>query len=286
MKLSPNQFRHALRRTAAFSMVEIALCIAIVAIAMVAIMGVMPLGLSVQKQNREDTIIDQEAQILIDAIRGGATRLDELTNYVDFVLQTHQPTDAPANIRSNSFKGQFFSWPLNSPLAGIDRVPAGKSLRPEDIVGLLSLPKLMVYRNQAGTNTTTAQMRAFSGPLEEKMRPVTSGKPKTNQVDFAFRYQVTAEVIQVPTGPEAEAPFVGRDVFRLPVFNVRLTFRWPVFLTAGEYQVGNSRKTYSTQVSAQLKAYPNPKVPEEIFGSGLFRHRFDASALDFSLFGQ
>ena len=50
-------------------MVEIALCIAIVAIAMVAIMGVMPTGLNVQKQNREDTIIDQEAQILLDAIR-------------------------------------------------------------------------------------------------------------------------------------------------------------------------------------------------------------------------
>jgi len=38
-------------------MVEIALCIAVVAFALVAILGVMPTGLQVQKDNREDTII-------------------------------------------------------------------------------------------------------------------------------------------------------------------------------------------------------------------------------------
>jgi len=40
------------RPQSAFTMIEIALCIAVVAIAMVAIIGVLPAGLNVQKQNR------------------------------------------------------------------------------------------------------------------------------------------------------------------------------------------------------------------------------------------
>src|SRR5688572_9247915 len=71
-----------------FTMVELALCIAIVGIAVVAIIGVLPLGLNVQKENRDETIINQDAQFLMDAIREGNFNLAELTNYFDVIQLT------------------------------------------------------------------------------------------------------------------------------------------------------------------------------------------------------
>ena len=65
-----------------FTMVEIALCLAIIGFALVAIIGVLPTGLGVQKDNREETIINQEAAVWMDVIRNGAEGYNDLTNYV------------------------------------------------------------------------------------------------------------------------------------------------------------------------------------------------------------
>lgn len=263
---------------AAFTMVEIALCIAIVAIAMVAIMGVMPTGLNVQKQNREDTIIDQEAQILLDAIRGGSMRYQELTNYLDYIVVTHQPTNGAATIAA--FRGRFFEWPANSALKDLDQVPAGRELLPEDIVGLLSLPKLDVRQQRLGTNQVIAQMRAFTGPLDEKVRPVATGTPRTDRLDFAFRYQVTAEISLLPAGPDLQPPYVARDFGQRPVYDVRLTFQWPVYQSAGEFRAGNSQKSYHTQVAGQLVEHILPgQRNARIFSSRILRRRLNTDSL-------
>jgi len=68
-------------------MVEIAVCIGIIGFALVAIIGILPTGLRVQQENREDTLINQDAQYLIEAIRSGSTNLpvDVLATYVDNV---------------------------------------------------------------------------------------------------------------------------------------------------------------------------------------------------------
>ena len=50
-------------RQSAFTMIEIALCLAIIGFALVAIIGVLPTGMGVQRQNREETIINQDATI-------------------------------------------------------------------------------------------------------------------------------------------------------------------------------------------------------------------------------
>src|SRR5438046_10286780 len=70
---------------AAFTMVEIALCLGVIAFALVAIIGVLPTGVRVQRDNREDTIINQEGLLWLEAIRSGAQGLDYLTNYVDTI---------------------------------------------------------------------------------------------------------------------------------------------------------------------------------------------------------
>lgn len=58
------------RGTAAFTLTELALCIAVIGLALTAILGVLPSGLNVQKANREDTLVAQDAQFLAEAIRG------------------------------------------------------------------------------------------------------------------------------------------------------------------------------------------------------------------------
>ena len=68
-------------------MVEIAICLAIIGIALVAIIGVLPIGINVQKDNREETVIDQDATVFLENIRNGARGLDDLTNYVMAITQ-------------------------------------------------------------------------------------------------------------------------------------------------------------------------------------------------------
>ena len=53
-------------------MVEIAICLAVIGFALVAIIGVLPMGMNTQRDNREETIINQDATVFIEAIRNGA----------------------------------------------------------------------------------------------------------------------------------------------------------------------------------------------------------------------
>ncbi len=117
----------------AFTMVEVALSLAIVAFAMVAIIGVMPAGLNVQKENREDTVISQDAAFLMEAIRGGyaSSNLVALTNSL---LQFTGPTIPMAS---------------NTPLEVIKR---------------LCIPR---WDTTNASNIVRAHFRALSGNLSE-----------------------------------------------------------------------------------------------------------------------
>src|SRR5213593_4437572 len=68
--------------SSAFTMIEIAISLAVIGFALVAIIGILPTGMNVQRDNREETIITQDQSIFMDAIRNGARGLDDLTNYV------------------------------------------------------------------------------------------------------------------------------------------------------------------------------------------------------------
>jgi type II secretory pathway pseudopilin PulG len=89
------------RPASAFTLVEIAICLAIIGIALVAIIGVLPRGLDVQRENRERTVINQDATIFMEAIRNGSRGADDLTNYVYQVEvggQTNTPINSGADI--------------------------------------------------------------------------------------------------------------------------------------------------------------------------------------------
>ena len=68
---------------AAFTMIEIAIALGVIAIALVAIIGVLPTGMHVKRDNREETVIMQDGQYMVEAIRSGARGADELYNLVD-----------------------------------------------------------------------------------------------------------------------------------------------------------------------------------------------------------
>ena len=260
------------RRLAAFTMVELALCIAVIAIAMVAIIGVLPAGLGVQKQNREETIVDQDATLLMEAIRNGAVGFDDITNYVDYIVVSREPFVsllAPTlSAVTNIFQGPFF----RSPAAPTYPVLAG----PEQVLGLLSLPRLdyvqqgLNYFAQTNRYTVTAQFRAFNGALNDKVLPQSVGAtPDAAKLDVAFRYLLTAQISPLAAFPTNRlAANSGAD--RLTVFqervrantlyDVRLTIQWPVFGDAVPARVGGNQKVYRTQVFGRLAGITNTLI--------------------------
>ena len=95
---------------AAFTMVEVAMSLAIVAFALVAIMGVMPTGLNVQRQNREETVISQDASFIMEAIKAG-----EDGRYLDIISANLREA-----YRTNVFNGitNVHNWHWLSSQAG------------------------------------------------------------------------------------------------------------------------------------------------------------------------
>jgi type II secretory pathway pseudopilin PulG len=248
----------AARREMAFTMVEVALCLAIVAFAMVAIIGVLPAGLNVQRDNREDTIINQDATMLMDCIRGGATDLQILvTNIelIEFTTRTYNPS------------GQL----LNSSTVYYSNNPPAAVLSPAQVMGYLTQPKRYPRRfNDPNEYEVRFKFRSFSGPLSER------GTSRTAK-DFAFTYFVTPEITPFATydrGEETFFPLPGtssatnmtpQDIAHSNywaharhrennLFEVRLAFEWPVYQAPGNAmgRSGNGRQSFRSMITGNL----------------------------------
>jgi type II secretory pathway pseudopilin PulG len=247
----------ALRRraagTAGFTMVEIALCLGVIAIALVAIIGVMPTGLQVQKNNREDTIINQDGRFFMEAIRGGARGSDHLTNFVLSITYSNSLGDRI--IHTNSPGGSLPSGYRNSITNG------------QAIVGLLSTPRFFVTSNGRVTNYISALVRSVSGTAEERSdlwRKATVNEP----LPFAFIYLLTAEVAPLHTLPPVLTNFTASGLTPVEVavysnnwlraknleFNfseLRLTLQGPVFMKGRTLDVAGRPKTFRTLIGGR-----------------------------------
>ena len=129
----------------AFTMVEIALSLAIIAFAMVAILGVLPTGATFQRDNRENTIIGQEGAFWMEAIRGGA----------QFPI-TNDLVDAVVNM-----------WAVGQPI-----LPGLAYTNSADVIGQLAVPG----------RTTKAIVRATSGVVGEQSTEVAFQYELTSEV--------------------------------------------------------------------------------------------------------
>ncbi|HEY6226637.1 MAG TPA: type II secretion system protein [Verrucomicrobiae bacterium] len=225
-----------------FTMVEIAFSLAIVAFALVAIMGVLPTGMTVQKDNREDTLINNDGTFWTEALRSGSRAIYDLTNYVEEISISN----------SKGTKKWVARWANSTVPDKLDT--------PEQIVGLLSTPKYELVRGVVMTNSVIARVRAINGPAVDKTKP-------TNE--FVFRYQLESEVTPVYPAPvdtknskDAYQYWIGDNgnpavPYHLNVatnlHNLRLTMRWPVFEQGNTWGVGRNRKTIRALVNGQTE---------------------------------
>ena len=235
---------HASRSLRAFTMVEIAVSLAIIGFALVAIIGVLPYGMNVQRDNREETIINQDATVLMNAIRSGAQGLDDLTNYV--VAITNEVWQYPNGAVKGNFVGRY-GYNNSAPSS---QFPLTNGFR---IVGLLSTPKYVPYTSgrQSGflSNNVMAYVRSMSGPANEKF-------PQNNpsMQDLAFSYRMTSEV--VPYGTNYYDPLwvnpnnaMVINNFSNNLHDLRLLFRWPL---RSQGKSGQSGQSFRTLVGGQL----------------------------------
>jgi len=65
----------ATSRAGGFTMLEIAIALGVIAFALIAIIGILPTGLQTQRDTREETIVNQDARLLVEAIRTGGRDL-------------------------------------------------------------------------------------------------------------------------------------------------------------------------------------------------------------------
>jgi len=221
---------------AAFTMVEIAISLAVIGFALVAIIGVLPRGMQVQRQNREETNINQDAAVFLSAIRNGARGLDDLTNYVYEVRRYTQ--------RYTLSKTNPFGPPSTNSYtyASSTTTPFFPITNGYHIIGLLSWPKYEPAPQKTfASNYVVAYARAISGPASEK-------PPQNNaevQAD-AFSYQMVCENVAVPSS-DGDTPYGSRLANNL--HDLRLTFRWPL---TPRGTTGTGRQTFRTQVGGQL----------------------------------
>jgi len=251
---------HVSRSSLGFTMIEIAISLAIIGFALVAIIGVLPIGMNAQKENREETIINQDAIMLMDAIRSGAQGLDDLTNYVLAITNTVYQYDSQANLE-HPVPAYYGYTPTNSSTA--TQFPLNSGYR---IVGLLSTPKyILLPTTPKGipflSNNVMAYVRSMSGPAFEKF-------PQANQdvKDFAFSYRMTSEVVPygaAGTNYHYYDPSWTSDTNYAAVVNnlgnnvhdVRLTFRWPLRSSG---QLGSGGQAFRTLAGGFLQETNEP----------------------------
>jgi hypothetical protein len=185
----------------------------------VAIIGILPTGLEVQKDNREDTIINHDGPLMMEAIQHANTNLLVLTNSLEWI--------------ETFVNGTF-----------IERLP-GTNLTSRDILGLFGTPKYQ-WNTTTLTNdvyTLRAKYRAGSGPLSTEA---------TNVRDLAFTYLIEPVIVPFSgNGPTTPAAFNSN--MRTNLWEMRLHLRWPVFdRGTNNVRTGSGQRVFRTLVSGRL----------------------------------
>lgn len=240
----------------AFTMVEIAIAIGVIAFALVAIIGILPRGMTMQRNERQDTAIAEDAHYFMDAIRNGviltnnfqyAHAYDFLTNYIISITSNSiyfDPTANPITV----VKTATSLYPIT--YSTITTTPGAQ------ILGTLSTPNAM---NWASNNYffIRAVVRSLNSPATEQ-----SG----NSAITAFTYQMDVEILpydRFPANPTYESFFISTNntiqavvpgPLTYNLFDVRLHFRWPVINLQGQtnYTLGDGFQDYRTLIGSAI----------------------------------
>lgn len=231
------RFQNFYAARSGFTMVEVAISLAIIGFALVSIIAVLPLGMNVQRDNREETLIGQDATVFMEAIRNGTWGANDLTNYV-YAITNFQT--------------------LYSPKPGATTPVGTTNLTGANIVGLLSTPEYTVFNTGVpianlpaflsssggnyNSNHIVAYVHSISGPAVEK-------PPQDNDLvrDDSFSYKMIVENLPVAVPSDALNLYAANLTANL--HELRLTFLWPL-LPSGN--VGYGRQTFRTMVAGQM----------------------------------
>jgi len=254
------------RRLGGFTMTELALCIAVVSVALVAIIGVLPTGLNVQRQNREDTIVTEDGKVLLNALRTGSVSSANLLTNFDFILWERYPVNNLGQPGATpTFRRSYRTalWTDTAKLTALGYSSPILLTNAAQIVALMTAPRYVTVGNSDFQNVVRAQVRAISGALTEKpIAPFPNGAGAgpdgltlDQRTEFSFRYLVTPELTPVAIAPTAnslsQAVATAQQIHELS-----LTIQWPVALrfdqTVEKLRVGHNRRVYRTQVFGQL----------------------------------
>ncbi len=232
-------------------MIEVAISLAIIGIALVGIIGVLPLGLNTQRVNREQTVINQDATVFMEDIRNGARGADDLTNYVYAIVITKA---ASQNVYINPTLAGAMGFstailPTTPPIQSYPILTNGAN-----IVGLLSTPEFLNVDGGIADSTYTAAMsnhivasvRSINGPAFEK-------PPQDNAIlkqdSFSYRIYCVNAPVAVDTNAVANPGYTRQLAANL--HDLRLTFLWPV-LPTGKLPAQPFLATYRTLVAGQV----------------------------------
>lgn len=258
MKISARK-SHASRIThhgaPAFTLVEIAICLGIIGVALVAIIGILPAGLHTQRESREETIVNQDASVIFEAVRNGSRGADDLTNYIYAIVNT--------GTNSIGYTNQLATRMGFSTTRFFPAVAAGNwhnaLTNGENIIGLLSTPEYAdasldptnnLFLNSSSSNHIIAFVSAMSGVVSEK-------PPQDNDIlrqdTFGYRLYCVNAAVPVDTNIFNVAPNNPTRIYAEKLarnqHELRMTFLWPL-LPNGE--PGKFRQTFRATVAGQL----------------------------------
>ncbi|MGA2853572.1 MAG: type II secretion system protein [Verrucomicrobiota bacterium] len=242
-----------------FTMVEIAISLAIIGFALVAIIAALPLGMRMQRDNRETTVINQDATIFLEAIRGGSRGLDDLTNYVYAITNFWTIYNAEGVVSLSGSNGYTYTSSFYStPPSHQFQIDSGAR-----IIGLLSSPEYaspdkpsyVPLDNIVGvpyvSNHIVAYVRSISGPAVEK--PPQANDSIVREDSFSYRILCVNAPLAADTNAAVNAGYTRQLTANLR--ELRLTFLWPQLPNGG---LGLGRQTYRTMVAGQLVTTNDP----------------------------
>ena len=245
--VSNGRLPFASREQAAFTMVEIALCLAIIGFALVALIGILPAALNVQKENRQETIINNEATVWLDALRSGARHFPVPGFEANLYALTNWTTEY--NLPSLSVK---------TPTAarGLDTT-ALSAVSPEVAMGLLCTPQTYITTNQVlHSNHVVACIRAFTAPAVN-LPP----QGNTTVLDSAFAYRLTVSIMEHSNAPIWVSTNFA-SALSANLRDVKLTFDYPLLPTGKSLRT----RTYCTTVGGGLDPYAPYTAPASMGG--------------------
>lgn len=243
-------------------MVEVAISLAIIGIALVAIIGVLPIGMNVQRDNREVTVINQDATVFLEAISKGSRGVDDLTNYVYAIVNTG-PDTANQFGYTNALAGA-----MGFSTASFPSVPSGNwrlaLTNGANIIGLLSMPEYTDKNTGASipslifggySNHIVASVRSLSGPAVEK-------PPQDNDIirSDAFSYRIYCVNATLATDTNA---FYRYDLWSAKSYssNAPVIYNWNYWRAVngtspadvpGESNLWNREPSYAMELSPNL----------------------------------